>query len=102
MAATLCLTDPGSLLEPFSRHPALKPSRSEPEGTPNTPRDRVPINKTSSRQWHSQMGVSMQGCRSYAGPDPGRTVDLLSTGCAETSHDDLIHPDLLCRSRVEP
>src|SRR5215213_6043303 len=41
---------PGSLLEPFSRHPALKASLSEPEGTPNTARDRVPINKTSSRQ----------------------------------------------------
>ena len=29
---------------------ALKPSPSEHDRTPNTPRDRIPINKTSSRQ----------------------------------------------------
>ncbi len=43
---------------------AGKPSSSAPDHTQNTPQDRITINKTSSLQWHRQMGVVMPDCRS--------------------------------------
>ena len=53
------------------RRPHSSLDRRTPDQSPNghdrtrdTPRDRIPANKTSSLQSHSKMGVLMRGCRS--------------------------------------
>ena len=47
-----------------STHQPQTPRRTRQNQTPDTPRDRIPISKTSSLQPHRQMGVVMRDCRS--------------------------------------
>ena len=59
-------TVPGSSAARFSKTTREKPSPSGPNHSPNTPRDRIPINKTSSLQLNRQMGVVMPDCSDAA------------------------------------
>ena len=55
-------TAPGSLAGRSSKAKREKPLSSAPDHGQDTPQDRIPINKTSSLQWHRQMGVVMPDC----------------------------------------
>ena len=80
-ASTRCRTDPWIFAavraDDTTRH---NPSPNGRGRTPSTPRDRIPRNKASSLQSHSQMGVLMRGCRSRLWPIDARASPTLSLG----------------------